>query len=438
VDLNPTITVQIGKHTWVSGLTWVPLTRPRHLVADAKVQVDRYGGTAYVVRPSAGMAQVGIASADRHLPSGVLSLAGAVADTVAMREFTINGRRQRLQDWVGLFQVGPDAWFLLAVRDGAIVPNCDRIGPYDYAYDLLEQTYGIGGWAAVLGSPNIGDAAQSSYHNFVPLSIEDAIGLRNNQVAKPGRYALRPLKSKRTQWVVLAIAALFGVCATGWYFYQKHLEEKAAAELAALQAEMAVNAGASVPKRQITIPHGWATIPTLESIVRECVAHLEIPAAPGTWDLSSYTCNSTGSNVQLARNAQTHVGYLHELIPDAVVATDQNTAEWKRPFGETESSDEELIAWNKLATQLFAALQAADIAATISEATSPAPPQMPPEELENVEILPADWHERSISIGPTQHMPSVVSEMLNFPGVRITNITASQGQWTYEGTIYAK
>lgn len=436
---TPITTVQIGKHQWVSGLTWVPLSRPRDLVGDAKVQMGKFGGDAFVIRHAPGAAQVGIGNTADGCQRGALTLAGAVADTVAMREFTLHGRRQRLQDWIGLFEVGPNKWFLIAVRDGAIVPQCDRIGSYQEAYDLLEQTYGIGGWTAVLGSPSLAEDAQSSYHNFIALAIEDVLGLRNNQLPKASRYALRTAGDPKARLMVAAVAGLLVIAAgAGFYLYQQYLDQKAAEELAAMQAQMANVQHAPGQKVQIAIPHGWLTVPTPRSLIAECMADLEIPAAPGTWTLVSYECTGTGSTVNLSRHENTNVGYLKALLPEAAVQPTQNTATWARPFDAMESHDEELIPWSEMENTIFARMQTANISIAVASPTPPAPPPIPPEQANQVEVMPADWVERTLKVGPTPLMPQTVQVMLDFPGVRLTKITAHQGQWTYEGTIYAK
>lgn len=436
---TPITTVQIGKHAWVSGLTWVPLTKQRDLVADAKAQMAKFGGSAFVVRHSAGVAQVGIAGTDDAISRGVLTLAGAVADTVAMRDFPVNGRRQRLQDWIGLFEVAQDKWFLIAVRDGAIVPNCDRIGTYHEAYDLLEQTYSVGGWTAVLGSPSITEDAQASYHNFIPVAIEDVLGLRNSQLPKAGRYALRTPGNPKAKLIAVAIAGLVLVAAgTGYFLYQQYLDRKAAEELAALQAEMANATQVAGEKVQIAIPHGWVNVPTPSSLIAACMADLEIPAAPGSWDLTSYVCEPTGSTVNLSRHDNTNVGYLKALLPEAVVASDQNSATWSRTFQTLDSQDESLSPWVEMETLIFARMQTANISISVGAPTPPPAPPIPEDQVDKVEVLPADWVERSVQVGPTPLMPQTIREMFDFPGVRLTKITAQEGQWTYEGTIYAK
>jgi hypothetical protein len=137
--------------------------------------------------------------------------------------------------------------------------------------------------------------------------------------------------------------------------------------------------------------------------------------------------------VLLTRSAVSTVGHLKELLPESQVSADQNTASWTRAFDTMDMRTEALAGWHSLETLLYSRMQTLNVSLSIGAPTIPGHPATGGKSVESG----ADWTERSFTIGPAPFMPQTITPMLDMDGVRLTSISYTDGNWTYEGTIYA-
>lgn len=100
--------------------------------------------------------------------------------------------------------------------------------------------------------------------------------------------------------------------------------------------------------------------------------------------------------------------------------------------------EEELLEWVQIDHVVRDALQQLGARFRLGPGRMPAPPYIPPEEIDNVEIVPPFWREYPFSIGPTVLPPDRFISVLEYPGVRFSKIVYQNNQWGYEGIIYAK
>lgn len=425
-------TVKLGKHTFVGGLTWVALSRPRELKKEALQSIRKFEGDCYVLRQGVGTAQVGIGSAKEGAAAKQISFAAAIATAVGTRDNLLPGKSTRLNDWLGVFELpGDDCYAFVAVRDGAILPTGDFIGSFDEAVERLEHNYGVGGWAAIFGSERVGTVG---YHNFVQISTDDLLGLKNGSLAKASTYAVRSVKAnlKPTMLIGGVLAAVI-VAVAGWKVYER---ERAAAEFARVQAELAALQGAPQTTRLVEYEQRWIVQPGPADFLNACVEN-HTNQAPGGWRLMSYACDAAQSEAVFNRNGST-VRLLKAAIGDVDIDNTGSTAMLRRALRHMEHRSEDLLLWEPIRIGMMAEMQAMGIQFNFGEARMPDPPAILPEEQNRVELVPPFWREHRFSIGPTPIAPRSLVGVIERPGVRINKVVFQDQNWTYEGIIYAK
>lgn len=426
-------TVQIGKHTFIGGLTWVALSKPREFKREAIDTAIKYGEDCYVIHSAVGATQVGLGKTSAGAAPRQLSLAATIATSVAENGQSIAGRGQRLNDWIGVFAVTEELFAFVAVRDGAIMPNGDYLGTFDEALEQLEQSYGIGGWAAVLGTAEVG---AHNYHNFTAVDLSSLLPVKAGRIAKSDRFALRSIKSrmdaKRLAIVgVVSLVALGG--AVSWW--KKHRDEQMQAELAAQQAELAAMMKQQPVRKSAEYPKRWQLRPAASDVLDVCLEQLKF-LRPGGWLVDSYVCSEQHSETLFLRGTS-RTRFIMQVLPQAVLDPSGEKAVLTVLHSLPAQANESLQDFESLRTRTASMLQGMGAPYQITDGKMPEPPPMTKEEAAQTDMQPPQWREYGFSIGPTNHGPAQMRVALASKGVRLTRLAYTDKKWTYEGVIYA-
>ncbi|WP_083491481.1 type 4b pilus protein PilO2 [Thauera sp. 27] len=430
-------TVQIGRHTFVGGLTWVALSRPRELKKEAIAYTSKFSCDLYVIRHGVGTSQVGTALTSDGAAARQLSLAAAVANSVAESPNLFPsspGRSQSINDWLGVFSCGNDQYAFIAVRDGSILPNGDFIGSYVEAIEQLEHHYGIGSWAAIMGSPEVG---QAGYHNFLAIELETLLALKGGKLNSPAQYQLQALKSGFTrQQIIVSGLALSIVSIGGAFWYMKKVE---ADQLAAIEAQrqelLALQDGAAAQVER-DYPKGWHTVAVTGSFLSLCQSHITFPA-PGGWYLETFICDGVASEALYRANGA-RADNLLAAMPSADLNPDATQAVLRKPLENLTYREDELPTIGDVQRGFVSLLQGLKVPYAVGNPESPPAPPMSAEEAKVTKMTPAEWREYTFAVGPIGLAPNAMRSVLDFNGVRVTKATYQSGKWTYEGKIYAK
>lgn len=430
-------TVVIDKREFVGNLFWQALARPRDLKKEAIEIAKKNECDLYLVRSCDGIAQAGLAHSQDGYKAKHASFAASIAKGIHDAGLVIDGQRQKVTTWIGAFDLGGDKWAFVAVRDNAIMPTGDVFGERSHVLDLLEQNYGLGGWAAVVGAPEL----SSSFHNFVPGGAIDFLPKSTKgSVRIPREVVLTPLKfsfSIKTAVKVIAALTLIGGAISGYVMWQKEIErqereaaiERARAEMAAQQKIAAAGA---------QLPHPWASIPLPIDLAEACEAGLVI-YSPGGWGMSSYSCGESAVTYAFDRGAST-IANLKAAMPEANIDKMGDKASLRRGIKYSTMADEALLKADDVSLDFLNTIQQLRLPVKLSEELPPPPKQpLPGEQIINKQEPPKpEWRTFSFEVGPTKLAPSIIASEISRPGIRLKQVTYRDGVWTLTGAIYAR
>ena len=423
-----------GKTTFVMGLFWQALAKPRELKKEALEIAERNDCNLYLIRAIDGIAQTGLASSSSGYAQGSVSLAAAIASGIGEKGLVINGGRVRASSWMGAFDLGNSQWAFVAVRDNAIMPTGDVLGSKEQVIDLLEQNYGLGGWSAVVGSEEIG----ARFHNFVGATINDFLPVKGNgQIKVDQNLVLKSIVFKVNKRIVLACTLLsLAIAGAGFGFHKwKEARDQREREEAMERVRAALAAKQPIPTK---LAHPWASIPLPRDVVEACEGGAVI-LTPGGWKLTGYNCTSSDIKYAFKRGRST-ISWLLEVLPEAKVDGTGETASLVRPLRFIEKTDEALLPAEPMKLDILDSGQKIGVKVEITEELPPPPKQkLPGEQLLSTQEEPKpEWRTFNFKFGPTKIQPSVVIGTMERPGMRITQIVKHEGQWLLTGAFYAR
>lgn len=425
------VVVEIRKRKYVCGLFWQSLSRPRELNTEALELARRLNFDLMVLRKDLGVAQAGFASSREGARKGMLSLGAMVATGVAVKGIPHDGRRQHATSWLAAFRLDEQRWAYFAVRDESFLPAGDFAGTKDEVLERLYADYGLGGWNAVIGDPEL---ASQGFHDFTPATIDDFLPASSaRRLWLASAWELVPVQ--RTHHVALAICGIGAVAvvagAATWWYRQRSAEEALAREQAMQSAEQR---RAAELARQVP-PAPWPGKSTPLEFVGACIGRLAL-LAPGGWHLDEYACSQATLSYTWSRG-DSNVSYLLEHAPKATVDLTGDKASYAEPLTMEPGPAEALLPAERLLFPLMSRLQQLGLRLAIKP--PPAPPQ--PSGVPGVRqpMPPAgDWKAFAFSLQLNGVLPMDVARALTQPGVRMNAMTYRKGEWFVEGVAYAK
>ena len=429
------VLTQYGKTTFAHSLFWQSLSKPRELVKEAVGIAERNKDDLFFVRMREGTAQAALASTKEGYAAGQVSFAAALAEGVATQGLVHNGSDLPTHSWMGVFRLDEslDRYAFVAVRENAIMPIGDFVGTFQEAVDKLEEYYGVGGWVAILGSPEVAEV--NHYHVFIETSYVNLLPATKKRVVKfPKETILRPTRFKvdRKQLIlgstcaVLIVGGLFGFYA--WKEAKEEAEREAARAI--LQSQMNDQQAPPAP-----LPHPWATEPLPLDFAEACEAGMVI-LRPGGWKQSKFVCSNTAINYEFSRERSV-VSALLSVLPDAKVDLSGEKATLNRPLKFVEFHDEEIKAVSPSTLHLQDVMQRLGVKVVLNEETPPPPKPPLPGEKVTPQALP-DWRTFRLEIGPTRLPPTALAELIAIPGVRIKQIVKHESNWSIVGALYVR
>lgn len=421
--------VPIGKTSFICGLFWQSLSRPRDLRAEALALARKIDVDLMVLRKEHAAAQAGYASSHDGAQRGMVSLAAAVARTVGADGAYYDSRQQPAQNWLGAFRLNDTSWAYFAMRDGNFLPNGDFAGSRAEVLERLHGDYGLGGWNVVLGEPELAD---QGFHNFNAKRIDELLPRKPGRRFAGGLYALRPAVrtpyGKPLALLSLVVLLLGGAGVAAWQQHQARLEDEERAR-AMEAARKRLGNGAQA------VPHPWRSQPLPAVLAAACLPVPRLMAAGG-WALSQFQCTTQQISYQWAR-ADSSVAYLQAQVPQAQVDLGGASASHTLPLDLAAGGDEALAPASAMLAPLLGRFQLLGLEPRIVLRPRPgAPPPLPGATALPPPPAPA-WQTYSLSVQAGAMPPAVVAAILTDPGIRLEKLTYRAGEWTIEGVIYA-
>lgn len=423
------VVLEIRRRKYVCGLFWQSLSRPRELKTEAIELARKLNFDLMVLRKDLGVAQVGFASTKEGVHHGMLSLGAIVASTVAAKGISHDGRRQSATSWLAAFRLDNERWAYFAVRDESFLPQGDFCGSKADVLERLYADYGLGGWNAVIGEPELSD---QGFHDFNPATIDDFLPPGSSRrLWLASAWELVPVQ--RTRQIALAAAGVGAVAvaagAATWWWRQHQAEQALDREQAMMTAQQRIAADQA---RQ-PIPPPWLGKASPREFARACGEH-DVLLAPGGWKLDELVCSQSSFNYSWSR-AESTVANLLQHVPRANVDLSGDKARYAQPVSMPTTTAEDLLPAEQLLMPLVSRFQELGLKLALKPpAAPPAPPALP-----GMRPPPApDWKTYTFTL-PLQGLPlAEAGAVLTQPGVRLSTLTYRQGEWFVEGMVYAK
>lgn len=289
------ITLPGVKGTFAAGLSWRHEDKIPTASALRALSMEK-GRWGIVRKTIAGSVQVGFCEPIEGVssPSKVKSLATIVAD-------------HRPQPWMGLFKLGEDRYWYIAVRDGQeVIPEGDQIGRLDDLLRVREQHLTLGDW----------EEAEGTLDDLAEMAL-----------TTPKHFVLRDFQ--RRAWVSIAIASstvliVAAGASAAWLYHERELEAQRQADLARQRALAAALHARNAAQARI---FPWTQAPMPSSVFSACRrAWNEQPLAQAGWMLSSWECRVQPHGLAI-HSAWVRTGGLAANAPGALAADAQHSAD---------------------------------------------------------------------------------------------------------------
>lgn len=438
--MNPVISQhKIGNKLFVGSLFWQSLTKKSNFRGEAQEQAKKNTCDLFMIREATGVAQAGLAYTKEGYQAGMYSFAAALSKRIAETGVVVDGNHVFPHNWLAAIELDDDKWAFVAVRDEAIMASGDKIGSRQEVLDLLDQTYGYGAWNAVIGSEAL---AQYQYPKFVNVALDELFPVdRRGNVKVPSEFALKPFKLTLSPGLAIKVAAgLLAIAVGGGGYWKWDIEQKKLAQERALEEARQLEAqkqrlAAATQK----LPHPWASAPQAKDLAGACESGF-LNVAPGGWVTKEIQCSAAGINFILDRGLST-IGQLKDAEPSARIDAAGDVASVVRGIKFYEFVDEEIGKQIELTDLVMDYFQRLGIKIAVAPQPEPAKPQqLPGSNPLNQQPAPLspDWRTSLVALGPTGFSPSVVVAGLQIPGFRFERITYKDGEWSYEGKLYAR
>jgi Pilin accessory protein (PilO) len=415
--------------TFVAGLTWFTESGLGRKESQTKA-IDEgraIGEECYAIRLiDKKHYQFGtVAQSDATRKSVVFSIAAHVA---------AGGQLKRLPTtWVGLFQLTSDKFLYISIRDGALMPDGDRVVTRDIGLTLLQEARDIGTEAIVAANELGFDSPAFALDLLGILSPVGKGGKNEFRVFRPGEKAARSFKRFVLPLVFIALVAAM---ATALYWWQAQ-EAKLEAERRALAAQQA----ALKNKVTIIVPKpAWEDRPAARNVIEACHrALLARESTPAGWSWRDTVCDEKQVTHAYTRPniGGGTIGQFRNAVDEEVTFSDAgDAASVVSVFTTLANAAQEVPPQAEESKRIFiASAQSHFLTFSLGKVETPVmPPPKPGEAYEK-----ASWQQRLFSYEGNSVDASALLAPAATPIMRITKITHSSGNRTkIEGQLYAK
>lgn len=315
--------------------------------------------------------------------------------------------------WMGLFRLTDEISWLVAVRDGEIVPGGDQFGPHDALIVARNALRAQENWHDQDGS--VADLVE-----IAGLAAPEQ-GLRDLQATVPAAF-----------WISAGVIGFAALATTGGFVWVHQREEK---QLADLQAQQQMLAAAHRAQREAeaAIPP-WTKLPAPSALFAGCAGawHDQQQVRKG-WMLSDWSCSQQGASMALSVN-WTRTGGTALDAPGVLLDPDNSKESLTRDAALAPSS-----APAALADAARRAILSFSQTRSVPLVLDPPPKPDPKDAKRNPEDAPP-WQTRGATF--TLDAPPWTLYGPDFdatPGLRIDSVAfdATKRTWTVSGTLYA-
>ena len=425
--LTPSAIVVNG-YTLVGNLSWFTEggLGKRDAAARAKQLGAETGEDAYTVREAGRVIQYGtIRSSDATRKSVVYSLASHLAVAAVARKFAVT--------WTGVFELPNGLFAFISVREGAILPEGDRICDATTARTLIDAA--INGGVEKLIAPasfELAGAQSEILERFI-AGVRSTFRADNDfRIWRPGDKASQSTKRWLLPVCLLLVAA---VAAGGWWWWQQ--EQESARSREADQKAREITARKAGQQKLVIVSPAWDGKPLPGSFLRACIDSATRTAkSPGGWAWKETICESGKASHGYAKTPGAgRVAQLMREMPEADVTDSGNGATRIDRLNLNDAPNETLLSLDDSKRMFLARTQESLFTGSLGGAQAP---QLPPPVAGQTYAVPL-WKQRVFTVEGSAGQPNAFLSALDIPGLRVNRITVgSTMRIKVEGTLYAQ
>lgn len=392
--------ITISGRQWLMGMTWASFDNAPNK-DELKEDAARLKSDWYSLRVGDSVIQAGFCEPVDELkyPRKISSLAAMLADS-------------KEHPWIGIFNIGEDLWWYIAVRDGnAILPSGDFVGSQAEVDAAQEMHSGYTDWKYVGGD------------------LEFLTDLINEIDAKP--TAVKSLTNSQIPAFPMIATATFLLLLAGGSYYYWHLKQVAeeterVAAMAKMREAMVNNKSiaAATPSPLLTSPEPDQWLSACSSVI------LTLPLSTYGWAFEKVSCGQTSVTVNWLRQDGATVA----KKPDGLLSIDGEKITQTIPLTNlSHEGVDNAIALDKAQLLIWSWSQAIKAPLTL---TQPAPLPAP---------LPGATPMPAAAMSTTQAAIKIDLATSPFklhfnviPGLRLTKLDSTTNGWSLEGILYGK
>ncbi|HBO6993368.1 type 4b pilus protein PilO2 [Pseudomonas aeruginosa] len=436
---TPVTVTTVNGQSFVSGLFWQPLSKPRAYMQEAR-EIGKREKMDIVAIRHGSIIQAGFVSKNAGVTKGMYSLAATLAGALG-------------ESWLGVFALGGERYALVGVKDGAILPGCDVVGDQEEIREKLQvfSAFFTDESDKFFSPPEFGLSSNELYLDKVLV----ASSLKKEYRLKQLTFGLT---SKEWGGVgVLAVVALVG--AVGFFRWQAAEEKRIREERIRIAEEQRLelerlNEKAKQEQTLQALEHPWAKIAGVDDFWRGCFTQVtKLSLAFNGWVFQSARCSFDKVDVTYSRTGNATVGDFiigaAPRFPGAETAffEEGQAAAVHLPLDMGVGGDEDLDQLNPLLNRFSSHFQRLGLKPAINEKATEEQRQVMPGEDPNDPNAPKKpepfWRTFTFSY-ESQRAPNDTLNGLSAPGLRLTEISvnlnfeSAQLTWKVDGEIYAQ
>lgn len=400
--------VRIAGRDYAAGLFWQVLSKAGKgeiLSLGTKLNFDLMAHDISGVN-----AQVGFAASQDGAQIGLPSLA------LQLIYGANKGRKTKLKDFLVLIELGPDVWYLLAVREGVIQANTDGHGTETVAIDrLLSFVKREIPWEVVFGPESL---TPLNIPNLKPFDLKKWLKRPRSGANLSGLSSPPLFQNPKIIWAIagfIVLIALGGV--VGYWLHLEELKRTEQQRQDLMEAERL---------KKPPLP-SWYEQPSATNFLQQCLSKFAV-IKPGGWTLESFECTAKQTKSEYARQSGNLAAFML-AEPNAVIATNQDKATLIEPMAgrwavEASPVDDLNPAYIRLASNL----QQLEIKSTIKPPTDTGD-KVPGQTERTVQVV-------EFTIDASGYGPSIVINILP-ASTRIQKLVWKSDNWNLTGNFYA-
>ena len=436
---TPVTVTTVNGQSFVSGLFWQPLSKPRAYMQEAR-EIGKREKMDIVAIRHGSIIQAGFVSKNAGVTKGMYSLAAALAGALG-------------ESWLGVFALGAERYALVGVKDGAILPGCDIVGDQVEIQEKLQifTAFFNDENDKFFSPPEFGLSSNELYLDKVLV----ASSLKKEYRLKQLTFGLT---SK--EWGIVGVLGALALVGAVVFFQWKAAEENRIreeririAEEQRLELER-LNEKAQQEQSLQALEHPWAKMGAIDGFWRVCFAQVtKLPLAFDGWVFQSARCSFDKVDVTYSRTGNATVGdFIIGAAPrfpgaEPAFFEEGQAAAVHVPLDMGVGGDEGLEPLNPLLNKFSSHFQRLGLKPAINEKATEEKREVMPGEDPNDPNAPKKpvpfWRTFTFSY-ESSRAPNETLSGLAGPGLRLTEISvnlnfeSAQLTWKVDGEIYAQ